>query len=44
VLDASTAFLQKPFTPATVTRGVRELLDMPRRGSGRQQPLSIQVW
>jgi signal transduction histidine kinase/ActR/RegA family two-component response regulator len=40
VLDAGIAFLQKPFTPATVTHGVRELLDMPRREAGRQQPLS----
>jgi CheY-like chemotaxis protein len=43
VRDAGIAFLQKPFTPATVSRAVRELLDMPRRGLGRQEELSIRV-
>jgi CheY-like chemotaxis protein len=43
VMDAGIAFIQKPFTPATLTRAVREMLDMPRRGLGRQQPLSVQV-
>ena len=30
VLEASTAFLQKPFTPATLARKVREVLDLGR--------------
>ena len=42
MMDAGIAFIQKPFTPATLMRAVREMLDMPRRGLGRQQPLSIQ--
>jgi len=33
VLDAGTAFLQKPLTPATLARKVREVLDAP--GSGK---------
>ena len=32
VLEANTAFLQKPFTPATLARKVREVLD-----AGREQ-------
>jgi hypothetical protein len=29
VLDATMAYLQKPFTPETLTRKVREVLDAP---------------
>ena len=28
-LEAETPFLQKPFTPATLVRKVREILDQP---------------
>ena len=33
VLEASTAFLQKPFTPASLARKVREVLDAGREES-----------
>ncbi len=33
VLDADLAFLQKPFTPRSLSRKVREVLDSPRQGS-----------
>ena len=33
LLDPGTTFLQKPFTPATLARKVRELLDAPRPGA-----------
>ena len=32
VLEANTAFLQKPFTPAALARKVREVLDAGREG------------
>jgi len=33
LLDPGTTFLQKPFTPATLARKVREVLDAPRPGA-----------
>ena len=33
-LEAGTAFLRKPFPPATLLAAVRETLDRPRRGTG----------
>ncbi len=40
VLEEGTEFLQKPFTPVTLGRRVREILDDTRRGSASQGPLS----
>jgi PAS domain S-box-containing protein len=36
VLEANTAFLQKPFTPASLARKVREVLDADRGDSSRE--------